>query len=136
MKKRILSVSSNVILAVGFLVNGCASYQYIGMDLSARENESEIMVTIGTAIYTGRYNIFLNGELRDTIKKKGGIAKYVVPNGNHVVSVQWEGTYGTPDDRASIQFEATSNRTMVRAIKPADGNRIGIVLEGVSDLIR
>ena len=135
MKKRIFSVSV-LILAIGFLVMGCASYQYIGMDSSAKDNESEIIITIGTTIYTGKYSIFLNGELRDSMKKKGGIVKYIVPNGNHVVSVQWEGTYGTPDDRASFQIEANSNRTMVRAIKPSDGNRIGIVLEGISDLIR
>ena len=128
----VLAALMFVVLAIG-----CASYQYVGMDLSSRgESESEIIVTIGTAIYTGRYSIFLDGELRNSMKRKGGIVKYIVPNGNHVVSVQWEGTYGTPDDRASIQIEANSNRTMIRAKKPADGNRIEIVLEGVSDILR
>jgi hypothetical protein len=132
MLKRLTTV---FLLGIALTFTGCTSFRNIGSELSAKEGESEIVVNIGTTVYTGRYHIFLDGEHRDVMKKKGGIAKYIVPNGQHVISVDWHGTPGTPTDRDSVQIEANSNRIIVRAIKPSNGvDMLKVELEGIANL--
>ena len=125
-----------IILCLALFSTGCVSFKYIGNDLAAGENESEIIVNIGSTVYTGKYHIFIDGVYRDSMKKRGGIAKYIVGNGQRVVSVQWQGTYGTPSDRASVQVEANSDRIIVNAVKPSNADRMEMQLEGVSVLVR
>ena len=129
-------ITAAAIVCLALVSSGCISFKYIGNDLIAGVNESEVIVNIGSTVYSGNYHIFIDGVYKDSMKKRGGIAKYIVGNGQRVVSVQWQGTYGTPSDRASVNFEANSNRIVVNAIKPSNADRMEMQLEGVSDLAR
>ena len=129
-------MAAALIFCLALVSTGCISFKYIGNDLVAGENESEIIVNIGSTVYTGSYHIYLDGVYKDSMKKRGGVAKYIVGNGQRVVSVQWQGTYGTPSDRASVQVDANSNRIIVNAIKPSNSDRMEMQLEGVSALAR
>jgi hypothetical protein len=120
--------------ALLFAIVGCASFRNIGAGLSAQENQAEILINVERTVHQGKYNIYLDGEFRDQMKKKGGSAKYIVPNGQRVVSIQWQGTPGTQMERSSIQVEANSNRTILDATKPGDASPIKIELGGVSDI--
>jgi hypothetical protein len=98
---------------------GCASVSSIGSDLSAKPGESEILINIGNnTIYNGWYNIYINGDFRNEISRKGGTAKYIVPNGQHVISVEWRGTPGTPTLEKSMEFTIDSERVIFYVLKP------------------
>jgi hypothetical protein len=127
MKKTIV-----LLLTALIFLGGCTFTKFIGTDLSPNEGESEFLINAGATILPGNYHIFIDGESRDTIKNKGGSAKYIVKDGQHVVSVEWHGAPGTQTERAAIQVTGNSNRMVFHVIKPSNTDKIEIKLEGVS----
>jgi hypothetical protein len=121
------------VLCIALVFIGCASITSIGSNLNAERNESEIILNIGNSIYHGRYNIYIDGEFRNTVKRKGGSAKFIISNGQHVVAVEWRGTPGTVAEEDSIQFVADSDRNIFYVIKPNVGN-IALKSEGSAAL--
>jgi hypothetical protein len=65
--------------------------QSFGSDLVARQGESEIILNSSSNV--GTLNVFLDGEMKQTMLPQDSI-KFVVPNGQHTILVNWIGKNG------------------------------------------
>ena len=85
--------------------------QSFGSDLTARQGESEIILNSSSNV--GTLNVFLDGEMKQTMLPQDSI-KFVVPNGQHTILVNWIGKNGygidVPVSGEALTVNADSQR--------------------------
>jgi hypothetical protein len=86
-----------LVLVFGMTValTGCATARgvmHLGDNTNADIGESEIMISSPGRIYENAdMTVTLDGKLKG-IMRGGGTAKFVVPNGEHILKIDWKGT--------------------------------------------
>jgi predicted small secreted protein len=119
-----------MMLVFGLMVitlTGCATARgvmQIGDDFSAEVSESEIIILSLASMYQNSdLTITLDGQVKG-ILRGGGSAKFIVPNGQHILIVDWKGTgvssdlYGRTMKGEPYEFTINSERFQFRPIIP------------------
>jgi hypothetical protein len=86
----------------------------LSRDVTARSNESEVLVQNASSLVNGLLNIFIDGEMVAQVDSNGS-ERIIIPNGNHSIMVRQATSNGAGGlSTNTIEFVANSKRIVFK----------------------